>query len=1368
MNSYTIHLLRSRWLSTALAALTLSSPLSAEWNPRKEMYPIQVDRTTTVIAASPAPKLTPEADYLQHIKDFSDLAIQDLGTHDAATQSVHRHALVRQYAMLARINGDQADADKAFQFIEDDLTCFSANGNCANFDRDFSSLEFASATRALWHLVQGGHLNISSPPSDRLQKCIHWLELILDHYTKKERGAMNRALGLGMGLDALVFLEPNDPNTADRKRWASDIWNDWHKHGDLAENADSYLSIDYQHLIWWIQFKELASPGLLAQDEKLRRLAYRVLDYATPFGAQPLYGDSLGFNTSQGNYLFAYEAWGAAYRDGAFRHEASQLFHYINNQIDRMHFWGNTRAAFVYNVMEAYLAADTALQPYASEVKSTQTKRKEVIWKTLNEYEANDRTLQSEIGPKDTPDKVVFRNDRSADSEYALISASPRIGHDHTDAGAINAYISKGSYLLSSPTYLLKDHEYHNTFRVEAARPQSERKNPRDTGALSPVIRVSNTQTNLIVTFDAKSISGSRYLAMNRVWGGSSNPCVEITDEWQSYVVGVMLGSTNLMSTDLLIFPSFGRTMAKKPEISPADGVFLIDNLRVSDVDSGSVLISLDFENGAQGFSALVDGRTTRGIVSHELGDAAKNSVGSLRVSMDVGRYPVELTDTVEVSDFAEDGDFGFTKIHMPRYLNKPLTVDRRILFLGDAGIWVRDDVTALNKFSGRVGPTWQLGDTDGQQGETWINSAQPALPVPQVADIAYLMHWKNKPRDLLIQFPETTASTLVDDVSQFTLPDTPDVLRANNHRKRVWRYSDITWNKGDQQRFNSLLRPHAPKKNAEPLAATAKWLIDTEALSVIEIRNDVSMTRVIAGINPLGSKISIPTCDASTDAIAFRISMDIDGIAAYDLVSCTQLNVGGEEIFKFKDRRDEHSDHRVNWFINGDFEREPVEVHGIYESKGDASVFSRIPDPTEPSNHVAQISIKESNVTGQNLSHNNGAVAHTRAHNENHPMTIAFEARDVSGSGILNAQRIWGGSNHASIPLASEWKSYVLNIDQYSAGMAPVFSAVSEITPGLSKVANGVFMLDQLSVSPSPNRVHNGGFNDNADNAQGFRQGAVDPTMSQWNANEDSLGLSGSLQVNQTHVAGMNAAFTGVKLSTSLSIPNELVRISFSAKSLSGARTLRIGMPWSEDSFESVQIQPRWLRHELYLEVTNPASTLFITAVDPTTPEIAADASYLIDSIIMTPVSNLAVNPDLDDHAAGYKAYVDGVHDNSLIQWHPNGQLIATIPSSQPAMTTGITPTVLHPKTVRVGNRIRISFDAHSLSGSSNLAVADANQGIIKTVKLSTKETRRITVETDANRSLPTITLLNSPNATTTGSGRMLINNLSINQLQL
>lgn len=227
-------------------------------------------------------------------------------------------------------------------------------------------------------------------------------------------------------------------------------------------------------------------------------------------------------------------------------------------------------------------------------------------------------------------------------------------------------------------------------------------------------------------------------------------------------------------------------------------------------------------------------------------------------------------------------------------YMQQPMTLQRRLFMLGDAGIWVEDTVEATAPCSVRIGPAYQTVATHGARGENWINTCHPTIPVAFIWELQYMMQWSNRPQDLLIYFQPTAAGEMaVEDVTQDdTLMIVNQPLMNNLKQRIAWReVAELV--PGEPRTFTSVLVPHAPTPDATPLAsgiachAGEGW----SAVSAPGAAGEVWALR-----NDTGGRVEIGPL--VTDAERALISLG-DGAPKYWLVDATLLQVADETIFQ-------------------------------------------------------------------------------------------------------------------------------------------------------------------------------------------------------------------------------------------------------------------------------------------------------------------------------------------------------------------------------------------------------------------------------------------------------------------------------------
>jgi hypothetical protein len=261
----------------------------------------------------------------------------------------------------------------------------------------------------------------------------------------------------------------------------------------------------------------------------------------------------------------------------------------------------------------------------------------------------------------------------------------------------------------------------------------------------------------------------------------------------------------------------------------------------------------------------------------------------------------------VTVPTFHAGDGVAYARIHVTDYLESPATLDRRVFFLGDDGLWVRDTIQAPKSFQGTIGPAYQFTGVYPKKGEHWANACQTSVPVAFIFKPEYMMQFTNRPIDLLVWYaPKPDATLAIDDVTLDTTHlNTPDEL-ATNFKQRVWYQMKLDGSRDRQETFDSVLRPHTPREDAEPLAKGIRVLLDEGTdRAVVGIEAAPGHIRY-AGINADGKPLTAGPIQ--TDAKAFSVTVGPAGAVAHWLVEATTLNVDSKTVFHAKNRKTEHN----------------------------------------------------------------------------------------------------------------------------------------------------------------------------------------------------------------------------------------------------------------------------------------------------------------------------------------------------------------------------------------------------------------------------------------------------------------------------
>jgi len=389
--------------------------------------------------------------------------------------------------------------------------------------------------------------------------------------------------------------------------------------------------------------------------------------------------------------------------------------------------------------MGAYLVADDSIAEVQPDWGMVTTERAGLRWFSKQERQAT--LLHAVLTDERIPDKLILRTGWEPASSYAMVELCPPMGHGQGDAGAINSYIAQGSVLLSDTPYIVRDHEFHNSFIVKR------------------------------------------------------EPWPEERVRWR-----------------------------------------------------------------AEEFADM----------------------------------------KVALEDFHHSGGLACARVQITNYMKQPVTVDRRIFFLGDDGIWVRDTVEATEPYRARIGPAWQTVALYGERGEDWVNTCHVTIPVAFIWELKYMMQWTNRPWDLLVKFAgPPDAEMVIDDVTHDDSRYIVDNPLMNNFKWRIWNQQVADLAPGEPRSFDSLLVPHSPTPDASELAQFTGMVMQSGQSAVARVPS--AGGELLAGINDVGA--SIEAGPVSTDARWFAVRIDETGVTDWWVVEATKLTVGGRQVFSSAQR---------------------------------------------------------------------------------------------------------------------------------------------------------------------------------------------------------------------------------------------------------------------------------------------------------------------------------------------------------------------------------------------------------------------------------------------------------------------------------
>jgi len=1177
--------------------LALSISNYAYGDPHTELTPITSARWTTPIPAVPVPLSVSKNDYRNFIDQTYASQAAYINTNAGSNQISYQYQWACYAVSYLLITNDADWATLAMRCVRGDLA-YRTSGPGATQNSGFNVM--AQAAWVVHNLHNSPHVSSQDKEDMRL-----WMFKLEERMAQWELGAMNRSIGSALGRELMAKLWPADPDAVSRQTYADTVWNSWWTHGDIAENSDNYCALDMQYIIWWIDIKGNSS---IYSDNKMINLADRFLEYATPVGCIPHFGDGCGWNTSPGTWIFLMEKWAAVYNDGRFRWIANRIFEWTLDGESEMWQWGNINYDTMRLIMNAHLVSNDSITPVKPSSSSLLSYRKKLL---INcDMARDDSGYYSLVTEYDMPDKIIFRTGWEPEATMTMIELCTPTEHCHNDTGSINSMIHGGSMLLTAPGYQSKDHSMHNAFIVKPLVAPSGVKEAGwhfgAQGKLSQNVAAGKLQ----ISFYAKSISGSRYLACFRPWGGGYSYTIEITPDWEQYFLEIDI--------DYSMQYIFINPLVSLSEEKIADSEFLIDNVQINrEGVSENLFINSDFELNLSDWNST----DSQIVINRETSDTYASSNGALRVQVNTDVACIENTTGLEVEKFSKAASTGYTRLKMEHYTGKDVDVSREVFFLGNKGLWVRDSLVGKNNYQAQIGPAWQVVNTYGQQGSNWVNSCANTIPVPYISLLQYMMQWPNQPEDLLIWFSSNSqAQMTIDDVTNDTVSFSVPVM--NVHTKRVWQRQEVSLSNGQSHHFNSVLMPHKPTDDASTLASTISILQDTADTSILQIEEKQPWLRSVFAMNSTGAAQTLDNGNITTDAKQFKIVYGLNGIEEYWLSQGTYLTQNGVTIFSSANRDDIYHKGLVastltNLALNPSLDAGVDNCTGYEDGTVEASIVSWETTDTYDSSAGA---LKVSLAPGTELwaCHKTGAKYEIQNPTGTaSKLRVEFYAKSLSGSDYVCISRLWGGERKY-VRITDQWEQYAVELVMHWDSNDLIFSTVQSLTS--SKAADGVFLMDDVSVTSLPNNLENKYFEDNLKSWKGYCDLVADNSILYWDPSDNYGNSNGAMRVKIDLQGGENLySHKSGASCTVKSIPAGAgVRVSFMAKSLSGSNFLNIERTYGGGRGR-VEISSSWKQYEIDISTPYQVDTLlFSTVVSMTCTGFknVVDGEFLLDYV--------------------------------------------------------------------------------------------------------------------------------------------------------
>ncbi|MBM4036117.1 MAG: hypothetical protein FJ291_30660 [Planctomycetes bacterium] len=199
----------------------------------------------------------------------------------------------------------------------------------------------------------------------------------------------------------------------------------------------------------------------------------------------------------------------------------------------------------------------------------------------------------------------------------------------------------------------------------------------------------------------------------------------------------------------------------------------------------------------------------------------------------------------VTVPAFSDHALASHALVKVTKYMGYEATHQREFLFVKNRFLLVRDETAFDEPFRAAVGPTWNTQRVGERRGDNWLNTWFEGhyFQKSRLYDVP--------PWDLLLYYGPKAGAKL-------EVAGTPIDAPANSRliaTHYTWE-GDVT--PGQRLQFVSVLLPHAPTRDASPLARGIEVLKDEPGVAVVKLAHEGRTE--LALLNPAGTRLEVDT----------------------------------------------------------------------------------------------------------------------------------------------------------------------------------------------------------------------------------------------------------------------------------------------------------------------------------------------------------------------------------------------------------------------------------------------------------------------------------------------------------------------------
>jgi len=705
--------------------------------------------------------------------------------------------------------------------------------------------------------------------ADRIRILAAFADLGRHIWTTREYGTHNRALQQATTFRVLSDLVPNAPEAEEWRRYSDRVWEELFEAGDTREDSTEYASV-----VWWPAVLEyLAVTGSEAEvfaDPRFRAWVERAYQLMTPIGPAADLGNSVGFGRDVAGFVWLFEAAARHYREPRFRDAAQRAFRFhsgwVRDSQPASDALGQTIAALAW----AHFAVDESVGVAPPAPRSEQLENSPLA-NSAHDWEAQ---TNAPVGQRfEFPDVPLVRlalRSRGGSAKSVEVTLWNWVSDAGTTRAGVPLFREVASvsadgrievfpFIDSEPrdALYLEARPVDGSLQLAGSKPDASR-----APEITTLVDSALTEPGADLWFEVYSLAGLGSAVTERRWV-SQRPRSELgprphhTFEFGSEQVPDKLVLRSGFAEDSLfavlnLVHFFGHGEAEQGAV-------------VSIVDGGSLL--------------LQDGPTP--YWEHQR--QRQNESRPIVQRFSGGTLTAGFSPT-EVEHFRDARAATVARIAYNEPKGWGARVERRVFFVKDRFMLLRDCFSALQPMDAHFGTLWHPTDLGNVHAGNWFD-AFARSPTANVFRI------RNRPRRLLTYFvPRENVMTeaFVEDTylrgAECNASRNSDVVPGHCRAGPPYVLSHSTNGRlGPDARscIDSLLVPHAVSESAAELAQQVEVLKADDDTLALELQ--LGRERWLLIDDRSGSAINLPGLNAQ---LGYAIAREEVGVAPYYFAS--------------------------------------------------------------------------------------------------------------------------------------------------------------------------------------------------------------------------------------------------------------------------------------------------------------------------------------------------------------------------------------------------------------------------------------------------------------------------------------------------